>query len=48
MAHALCRLIEDSALRQRLGSAARRKVEERFSVAHMTEAYERVYEDVLR
>lgn len=48
MAQALCRLIDDPSLRQRLGAAAQRKVEERFSVAHMTEAYERVYEDVLQ
>jgi glycosyltransferase involved in cell wall biosynthesis len=43
MAAALGRLIEDETLRRRLGSAARRKVAQRFSVAHMTHAYEEIY-----
>jgi glycosyltransferase involved in cell wall biosynthesis len=43
MASALGRVVEDAALRARLGAAARRKVEERFTVEHMTRAYERVY-----
>jgi len=47
MAHALLRLLDDAGLRRRLGEAARQKVKERFTVAHMTRAYERAYLDVL-
>ncbi len=42
MAAALGRLIDDPCLRSRLGRAARQK-SERFTVANMTRAYERVY-----
>ena len=42
-AAALVRLIEDETLRRRLGMEARRKVAQRFSVAHMTQAYEEIY-----
>ncbi len=42
MAAALGRLIDDPCLRSRLGRAARQKAE-RFTVANMTRAYERVY-----
>lgn len=48
MAAALGRLIDDSALRVRLGEAARAKVEQRFTVAHMTKAYEAIYSDLMR
>jgi glycosyltransferase involved in cell wall biosynthesis len=43
MAAALCRILHDPALAERLGAAARRKAEQQFSVEHMTRAYERVY-----
>ena len=45
MTAALARLIGDDGLRRRLGEAARRKVEDRFTVRHMTSAYEAVYLD---
>jgi glycosyltransferase involved in cell wall biosynthesis len=48
MAAALRPLIEDAALRTRMGEAARRKINGRFTVAHMTRAYEAVYEDLAR
>lgn len=48
MAAALIRVIDDPELRQRLGSAARRKVEQQGTVAHMARAYEQIYLDVLR
>jgi glycosyltransferase involved in cell wall biosynthesis len=43
MSVALGRLIEDAELRRRMGEAARRKVEQRFTVEHMTRAYEQAY-----
>jgi glycosyltransferase involved in cell wall biosynthesis len=48
MAAALVRLIGDEMMRRRLGSAGRRKVVERFSVAHMTRAYEEIYLGAVR
>lgn len=48
MTSALCRILDDPTLGHRLGAAARRKAEQQFSVAYMTRAYERVYEDVSR
>jgi glycosyltransferase involved in cell wall biosynthesis len=48
MAVALGRVLGDAGLRQRLGAAARRKVEQKFTVEHMARAYERIYLDVLR
>jgi glycosyltransferase involved in cell wall biosynthesis len=47
MADALGRLIADNTLRRRMGLAARRKVLQQFSVAHMTRAYEEIYLDTL-
>jgi glycosyltransferase involved in cell wall biosynthesis len=43
MASALVRLIADADLRRRLGDTAKRKVNERFTVEHMTHAYEQAY-----
>ena len=48
MAAALASLIDDAALRERLGEAARAKVEQRFTVEHMTKAYEAIYSDLMR
>lgn len=48
MATALGRLIDDTALRARLGAAARSKVEQHLTVEHMTKAYEEIYLDVMR
>lgn len=48
MAEALGRLIDDPTLRVRLGAAARRKVEQHFTVEHMTRAYEEVYLDLMK
>lgn len=47
MAGALTRLDADSALRQSLGEAAARKFTGRFTLDHMTRAYEALYLDVL-
>jgi glycosyltransferase involved in cell wall biosynthesis len=46
-AAAMLRLINDEALRQRLGSAGRQEVEQRFSAGRMVENTIRVYEEVL-
>jgi glycosyltransferase involved in cell wall biosynthesis len=43
MTAALARLVEDVGFRQRLGTAAARKVAERFTVEQMARAYERIY-----
>jgi glycosyltransferase involved in cell wall biosynthesis len=48
MTAALVPLIEDGERRRRLGEAARRKIAERLTVAHMARAYEQVYVDVAR
>ncbi len=45
LAAALGRVIEDGALRARLGAAARGRFERTFDSASMTEAYGRLYED---
>jgi glycosyltransferase involved in cell wall biosynthesis len=47
MSAAIIALLRDSALRDRLGVAARRNVEESFSAERMTAAYLRVYEKVV-
>ena len=44
----MLRLIEDEALRKKLGEAGRNEVAERFSAGRMVENTIRVYEDVLR
>jgi glycosyltransferase involved in cell wall biosynthesis len=46
-AAAMLRLMNDEALRQRLGSAGRQEVEQRFSAGRMVENTIRVYEEVL-
>ena len=46
MTEALTRL-RDEGLRSRLGSAARERFNERFTLEHMTRAYERLYSDLV-
>ena len=46
MAEALIALARDPAKRERMGAAARRKVEASFTVRHMADAYERIYEEL--
>ena len=48
MAAALGALVADPARRTRLGEAARAKVEQHFTVAHMARAHEQVYMETLR
>lgn len=48
MAAALIKVIDDGCLRSRLGNAARRKIEGRFTVEHMSREYERAYLEMLR
>jgi glycosyltransferase involved in cell wall biosynthesis len=48
MADAILALAADPGSRRRLGDAASRKVAERFTVDHMTRAYEKLYLDVLQ
>jgi glycosyltransferase involved in cell wall biosynthesis len=48
MASAIVRLAQDEVLRRSTGDAGARKVAHRFTVEHMTRAYERVYLDVLK
>ena len=48
MASALLVLAEDAQLRSVTGEAATRKVAQRFTVDHMTRAYEKLYMDVLQ
>ena len=48
MTAALLRLITEPGLRERVGEAARRKVEGRFTVQDMTQAYEAIYEEMCR
>lgn len=48
MTTALARLITDAGARKRLGAAAKATVGGRFTVAHMTRAYEQVYLDVMK
>ncbi len=45
LANGLERLILDAALRQRLGAAARARHQEHFTVRHMIDAYEKIYEE---
>lgn len=46
MAEALGRLVDDAGLRQRLGTAARATIAQRFTVEHMTHEYERIYAEL--
>lgn len=48
MAAALSWLIEDGALRRRLGSAASRKISQQFTVERMTRSYEEIYLTTLK
>lgn len=48
IAIAMLRLLNDKELRERLGDAGRREVEQRFSAGRMVENTIRVYEDVLQ
>lgn len=48
LADAIRRLLGDEALRRRLGEQGRRLVQERFTAAHMTRAFESLYDDLLR
>lgn len=48
MVAALDRVITDSRLRQRLGEAARRKVEHQFTLERMAHAYEQIYLELSR
>jgi glycosyltransferase involved in cell wall biosynthesis len=48
MTAALLRLITEPGLRARVGEAARQKVEGRFTVQDMTQAYETIYEEMCR
>jgi glycosyltransferase involved in cell wall biosynthesis len=45
---AMLRLLDDDDLRKKLGEAARREVEERFSAGRMVENTIGVYQDVLK
>lgn len=47
LAVALERLIDDEALRLRLGAAARARYESQFTVAHMVRRYEQLYDELL-
>lgn len=47
MAAAIVQLAGDESLRRRLGAAAIEKVRSRFTVEHMTKAYEREYLDII-
>ncbi len=47
-AHAVCRLADDSPLRERLAHGARRRVSESFTLQGMARAHEALYDDVLR
>jgi glycosyltransferase involved in cell wall biosynthesis len=48
MSAALLRLLRDAGLRERMGAAARQKVAQRFTVEHMTQAYEQAYLEARR
>jgi glycosyltransferase involved in cell wall biosynthesis len=44
----MLRLARDPALRQRLGAAARKRVEETFSIDQCVKAHAELYEDLLQ
>lgn len=48
MSVVLRNLIDDPALRERLGKAARRAVERKFTVDHMARSYQQVYGEMIR
>jgi glycosyltransferase involved in cell wall biosynthesis len=45
---AIGRLLEDEALRGRLGAAGRELVRSRFTAAHMASSFEHLYAEILR
>jgi glycosyltransferase involved in cell wall biosynthesis len=47
LAHSIARLLEDDALRTRLGQAGRELVRERFTATHMSRSFEGLYEEIL-
>jgi glycosyltransferase involved in cell wall biosynthesis len=47
MAEQLCRLIESPTLRRSIGEAAGRKAADRYTIAKMARAYERMYLDAM-
>lgn len=47
MASAVCRLLDDPALRQRMGEAGRRRVEERYTIQRHVDSVFQVYQEIL-
>jgi sugar transferase (PEP-CTERM/EpsH1 system associated) len=48
MADAIIKLLNDAELRERMGAAGRRRVEEKFSLDRMVREYESIYEECLK
>lgn len=48
LAQAIQRLVDDPSLRQRLGAAARQRMEEHFTIEHEVAAHEKLYEEILK
>jgi glycosyltransferase involved in cell wall biosynthesis len=47
LAGSIARLLEDDGLRERVGTAGRKLVQERFTASHMSRSFERLYEEIL-
>jgi glycosyltransferase involved in cell wall biosynthesis len=47
LAGSIARLLEDDGLRERVGTAGRRLVQERFTASHMSRSFERLYKEIL-
>lgn len=47
MSRELARLVDDAALRRRLGHAGCQRVSRQFTLGHMTRAYEQIYQDLV-